>query len=85
MVLTRSMISGVRSGSTSSAVMFSRTCAAFEAPVMTVDTLRVHRAPSERELGERDVQFVGDHLEVGHLLVLRFIGQHLLQPFVAGQ
>jgi hypothetical protein len=79
------MISGSAAARTSSAVMFSRTWAAFEAPVMTVETCGFFAHHARENCASETSEFVGDDLEGGHLLVSVFVGQHSLQPLVAGQ
>jgi len=36
----------------------------------------VRRAPRQRELGQRDVEFIGDDFDVGDFLVAPFVGEH---------
>ena len=59
----RARTSASSSGMTSRAAKFSITWLGRLAPVITVDTLRVRRAPGERQLGERAAELVGDRAQ----------------------
>ena len=65
--------------------MFSRTCAAFEAPVMTVDTLGFLAHHASENCASVTSSSSAITLRSATFLLRRFVGEHALQPFVAGQ
>ena len=65
--------------------MFSRTWAAEDAPVMTVDTFGFFAHQASENCASETSELVGDDLQVGDLLIAALVGQHALQPFVARQ